>query len=106
MSFASFCFASLLFILQQDPSAACFMSCLAFLMSCLAWFAMSHESPQQSCLASPLALAVSAPAVLFLGALGAFAKTYRDWQRNRTWPIWQGAGWFLATRNLHRRLID
>ena len=41
--------------------------------------------------------AVSAPAVLFLGALGAFAKTYRDWQRNRTWPVWQGAGWFLGT---------
>jgi hypothetical protein len=42
-------------------------------------------------------LAAATPAVLFLGALGAFVKTYLDWRANRTWPIWQGAGWFLLT---------
>lgn len=45
-------------------------------------------------------LAAGTPAVLFLGALGAFVKTYRDWRARRTWPIWQGAGWFLLTMSL------
>jgi hypothetical protein len=39
--------------------------------------------------------AAAVPGVLFAGALGAFYKTYRDWRAQRTWPIWQGAGWFL-----------
>lgn len=47
-----------------------------------------------------LALAFAAPGVLFIGALGAFVKTYRDWRARRTWPIWQGAGWFLLTTTL------
>jgi hypothetical protein len=47
-----------------------------------------------------VALAFAAPAVLFIGALGAFVKTYRDWRARRTWPIWQGAGWFLLTTAL------
>jgi ABC-type branched-subunit amino acid transport system substrate-binding protein len=47
-----------------------------------------------------IVLAVATPAVLFLGALGAFFKTYRDWRARRTWPIWQGAGWFLLTLSL------
>lgn len=42
-----------------------------------------------------VALAAATPGVLFLGALGAFVKTYRDWRARRTWPIWQAAGWFL-----------
>lgn len=41
--------------------------------------------------------AVATPATLFVGALGAFAKTYGDWRRGRTWPIWHGAGWSLLT---------
>lgn len=41
--------------------------------------------------------AVATPAVLFVGALGALVKTYRDWRVGRTWPIWQGAGWFLLS---------
>lgn len=44
-----------------------------------------------------IGLAVLTPAVLFVGALGAFVKTYRDWRARRTWPIWQGAGWFLLS---------
>lgn len=39
--------------------------------------------------------AVATPVVLFAGAIGAFGKTYSDWRSGRTWPIWQGAGWFL-----------
>jgi hypothetical protein len=39
-------------------------------------------------------------AVLFVGALGAFGKTYADWRAFRTWPIWHGAGWCLLTLTL------
>ena len=47
-----------------------------------------------------IGLAAATPGVLFLGALGAFVKTYRDWRARRTWPIWQGAGWFLLAVSL------
>lgn len=45
-------------------------------------------------------VAALTPGVLFAGALGAFVKTYRDWRARRTWPIWQGAGWFLLSVSL------
>lgn len=38
---------------------------------------------------------VLVPAVLFVGGLGAFIRTYQVWRAEGTWPIWQGAGWFL-----------
>lgn len=44
--------------------------------------------------------AVATPAVLFIGAVAALIKTYRDWRAERTWPIWQGAGWFLLALSL------
>ena len=44
--------------------------------------------------------AVATPAVLFAGAVVALIKTYRDWRAERTWPIWQGAGWFLLALSL------
>ena len=44
--------------------------------------------------------AVATPAVLFVGALGAFVKTYRVWRAGGTWPIWHGAGWFLLALTL------
>ncbi|MGV9414002.1 hypothetical protein ACWDOP_29225 [Nocardia sp. NPDC003693] len=33
--------------------------------------------------------------VLLAGGIGAFVITIREWAAGRTWPIWQGAGWFL-----------
>ncbi|MEU1984841.1 hypothetical protein [Nocardia sp. NPDC019395] len=33
--------------------------------------------------------------LLLLGGIGAFVETIRVWRRGGTWPIWQGAGWFL-----------
>jgi hypothetical protein len=42
-------------------------------------------------------LASTVPAILFLGGAGAFLQAYRVWKRGGTWPIWQGAGWFLLT---------
>jgi peptidoglycan/LPS O-acetylase OafA/YrhL len=47
-----------------------------------------------------LAWSFATPATLFLGALGAFVKTYRDWRAQRTWPIWHGAGWALLALTL------
>ena len=41
--------------------------------------------------------AAATPATLFVGAIGAFVKTYVDWRHGRTWPIWHGAGWSLLT---------
>jgi hypothetical protein len=35
------------------------------------------------------------PAILFVGGVGAFLKTYRAWKAQSGWPAWQGAGWFL-----------
>ena len=42
-------------------------------------------------------LASSVPAILFVGGIGAFVKSYLVWRDGGTWPIWQGAGWFLLT---------
>lgn len=39
--------------------------------------------------------ASAVPAILFLGGVGAFVKTYRMWKEQGAWPAWQGAGWFL-----------
>ena len=37
------------------------------------------------------------PLFLFLGGVGAFVRTYREWKAERGWAAWQGAGWFLLT---------
>ena len=42
-------------------------------------------------------LAVAPAAILLLGGLGAFVRTYTVWKSDGTWPIWQGAGWILMT---------
>jgi NADH:ubiquinone oxidoreductase subunit H len=39
--------------------------------------------------------ASTVPAILFIGGIGAFVKTYRVWKVQGAWPAWQGAGWFL-----------
>jgi hypothetical protein len=47
--------------------------------------------------AAPKSVVVASlvPAILFLGGLGAFVRTYRMWKEQGAWPAWQGAGWFL-----------
>jgi hypothetical protein len=42
-----------------------------------------------------LVLASTVPAILLLGGVGAFVKAYQVWRAGGTWPMWQGAGWFL-----------
>jgi hypothetical protein len=40
-------------------------------------------------------LAIGAPLILFLGAIGACVRTIQVWRARGRWWIWQGAGWFL-----------
>ncbi|MGY1942772.1 hypothetical protein [Nocardia asiatica] len=42
-----------------------------------------------------VAIVLGPSAVLLIGGIGAFVETFLQWRRGRTWPIWQGAGWFL-----------
>ena len=42
-----------------------------------------------------LVAGILVPAILFIGGIGAFVRTYRVWKAEGVWPIWQGAGWFL-----------
>lgn len=42
-------------------------------------------------------VASAVPAILFIGGVGAFVKTYRVWKAEGAWVAWQGAGWFLLT---------
>ncbi|MEE4025686.1 hypothetical protein V1Y59_21560 [Gordonia sp. PKS22-38] len=35
------------------------------------------------------------PAAFLLGGVGALVIAYRVYRRGGTWPIWQGAAWFL-----------
>lgn len=44
--------------------------------------------------------ASTVPLILFLGGLGAFVKTYREWKVSGPWVAWQGAGWFLLVAML------
>ncbi|TFV55871.1 hypothetical protein E4P42_21260 [Mycobacterium sp. PS03-16] len=48
----------------------------------------------------PLIPAVLVPVILFVGGVGAFVRTYQAWKTEATWPIWQGAGWFLLALSL------
>jgi hypothetical protein len=45
-------------------------------------------------------LAFGAPAILLIGGLRAFFRTYQTWRRRETWWVWQGVGWFLLTMML------
>ncbi|MFE3290931.1 hypothetical protein [Rhodococcus sp. NPDC059234] len=64
-----------------------------------AWGATNHDCPvDQARICSTTdrwVLAVAPAAILLLGGLGAFVRTYRVWRSGGTWPIWQGAGWVL-----------
>jgi hypothetical protein len=40
-------------------------------------------------------LAVGAPAILLLGGIRAFVRTFQSWRREQPSWAWQGAGWVL-----------
>lgn len=47
-----------------------------------------------------LVLALAPAAVLLVGTIGGFVRTYLVWREGGRWPIWQGAGWFLMVSTL------
>ena len=47
-----------------------------------------------------LIAAVLVPTITFAGGVGALVRTYQVWRAEGTWPIWQGAGWFLFALSL------
>ncbi|WP_063052717.1 hypothetical protein [Nocardia arthritidis] len=70
---------------------------LVFLLS-LAWAAQREcaDADRLLCDSTAQVAVVLGPAVvLLIGGIGAFVETYVQWRHGRTWPIWQGAGWFL-----------
>lgn len=44
---------------------------------------------------SSVAWALGVTVILLAGGIGAFVQTYRVYRDGGSWPIWQGAGWFL-----------
>lgn len=56
----------------------------------LTFFAFDHS----------LLSAALVPTIVFVGGIGAFVRTYQVWKAEGTWPIWQGAGWFLLALSL------
>src|SRR5689334_9382651 len=73
---------------------------VAFLIVATVWVSTCHGStfdtaacgtPQRT------VLAIGAPAILLLGGLRAFVRTYLAWRKREVWWAWQGAGWFLIT---------
>jgi hypothetical protein len=40
-------------------------------------------------------LAIAPAAVLLVGGIWAFVRTYQVWRARGGWWVWQGAGWFL-----------
>lgn len=73
---------------------------LVVLMVSLAWLSGCKSGSGEGALAhcSGLqrnTLAIGPPAVLAIGGVWAFVRTFRVWQARGGWWIWQGAGWFL-----------
>jgi len=76
------------------------VAALAVLLASLAWLTSckSGSGPQSLADCSALqrnTLAIGPALILFVGGVGAFARTYRVWRAHGGWWIWQGAGWFL-----------
>ena len=73
---------------------------LMVLFGCLAWVHGCKSGTDQVSLAhcSGLkrnSLAVGPAAILAIGGIWAFVRTYQVWRARGGWWIWQGAGWFL-----------
>lgn len=45
-------------------------------------------------------LALLPAALLLVGTLGGFIRTYQVWRRGGRWPLWQAAGWVLMVSTL------
>ncbi|MBC7301024.1 MAG: hypothetical protein H5T78_08720 [Nocardia sp.] len=45
--------------------------------------------------AAESAIVIGPSAILLLGGIGAFVRTIQRLRAGKSWPTWQGAGWFL-----------
>ena len=73
---------------------------VAFLILAALWVSTCHGATADTAacgVAQRTLLAVGAPAILLIGGLWAFVRTYQTWRNRETWWAWQGAGWFLFT---------
>lgn len=73
---------------------------MAFLVTAAVWVSTCSGATADTvaCGAPQRALlALGAPAILLIGALRAFFRTYQAWRRREPFWAWQGAGWFLLT---------
>ena len=77
---------------------------LVVLLACLAWLngcksgadpATGRVSLAHCNVFQRNALAIGPAAILAVGGVWAFVRTYRVWRARGGWWIWQGAGWFL-----------
>ncbi|HUO36381.1 MAG TPA: hypothetical protein VMU34_00315 [Mycobacterium sp.] len=73
---------------------------LLVLVASLAWLSGCKSGTGAGSLAHCSALqrnmlAVGPPAILAIGGVWAFVRTYQVWRERGGWWIWQGAGWFL-----------
>ncbi len=73
---------------------------LVLLLGTLAWVSGCKTGTGDGALANCSGLqrntlAIGPPAVLFVGGVWAFVRTYQVWRARGGWWIWQGAGWFL-----------
>ncbi|MDQ2636791.1 MAG: hypothetical protein M3Y83_07950 [Actinomycetota bacterium] len=73
---------------------------VAFLITAAVWVSTCSGATADTvaCGAPQRALlALGAPAILLIGALRAFFRTYQAWRKSESFWAWQGAGWFLLT---------
>jgi hypothetical protein len=77
---------------------------LVVLLGCLAWVNGCKSGTDQVSGQVSLAhcsglqrnsLAIGPAAILAIGGIWAFVRTYQVWRARGGWWIWQGAGWFL-----------
>ena len=73
---------------------------LAFLVTAAVWVSTCNGAVADTAacgVPQRTLLAIGAPAILLIGGLRAFVRTYKTWRRQESWWAWQGAGWFLLT---------
>jgi len=76
---------------------------VAFLITAAVWVSTCSGATADTvaCGAPQRALlAFGAPAILLIGGLRAFFRTYQTWRRRETWWAWQGVGLLLLTMML------
>jgi hypothetical protein len=72
----------------------------AFLVFAALWVSTCHGATADTLACGApqrTLLAVGAPAILLIGGLWAFVRTYQTRRNRETRWAWQGAGWFLFT---------